>query len=343
MKIKLLLAAFLFSFVLGSWAQEKTEEEKPKGKINGKVFMNYHLDTTGDEEQTSAFELTRAYLGYKYKFNDQFSAAILFDAGKNSGGSDYTIFIKNAKIDYQANSWLKLTGGIFGLTQFKVQEKFWGYRYLAKSLEDEYKFGSSADVGFMAAMKLTDGLTLDIFAVNGEGYQKLQDPSGKNRYGVNLIYKPTKNFILKAYYDTMKGIDVDDENENTIVSNIGFFAGFIIKDKFKIGGEYGLLQNGENYRDPAKGKDLKGMSFYSTYTINKRWNVFGRWDNLSSNTLPGEMMDWNISKDNSTYIAGVEFKPIKGVNTSINYRYTDYEDIERIENSFVYFNLEYFF
>ena len=328
---------------MASWSQEKTEEEKPKGKVTGKVFANYHFDASSDEEQTSAFELTRAYLGYKYKFNDKFSATILLDAGKGSGGSDYSVFIKNAKLDYKATKWLILSGGVIGMVHYKVQEKFWGYRYLYKSFADEHKFGSSADLGAMAAMKVAKGLTLDLLVVNGEGYKKLQDPKGKNRYGVNLVYKPNSNITLKAYYDTMKGIDVDDEDENTIVSNIAFFAGYNIKDKFRIGAEYNLLKVAETYKNAAKGKDLQGLSFYSTYVINEKWYVFGRYDDLSSNALDGETMDWNYSDDGSTIIGGVEFKPTKNVNTSVNYRHTDYKDSARGEDSFVYFNLEFYF
>ena len=343
MKLKLLLTVLIVLISFVSWGQDKNEEEKPKGKITGKVFANYHFDASSDEEQTSAFELTRVYLGYKYKFNSKFSATILLDAGKGSDGSDYSVFVKNAKLDYKAADWLTLSGGMFGMKQFKDQEVFWGYRYIYKSLDDEYKFGSSADLGAMAAFKVAKGLTLDLLVVNGEGYKKLQDPKGKNRYGANLVYKPNSNIILKAYYDTMKGIDVDDEDENTIVNNIALFAGYTIKDKFRIGAEYNMLQNGETYKKAAKGKDREGLSFYSTYVINEKWNVFGRYDDVSSNTLEGEMMAWNYMDDGNTIIGGVEFKPTKNVNTSINYRHTDYEDTDNGEDSYVYVNLEFKF
>ena len=42
---------------------------------------------------------------------------------------------------------IKTWFGLFDMLQFKVQEKFWGYRYLYKSYMDEYRFGSSADLG----------------------------------------------------------------------------------------------------------------------------------------------------------------------------------------------------
>lgn len=224
MKLKLLFAALAIFPIISLFAQN--DDEEPKGKINGKVFFNYHLDATKDVPQTSAFELTRAYLGYKYKFDNKFSATVLLDAGKNSAGSNHTVFIKNAKLDFKADNWITLSAGVFGMKQFKDQEKFWGYRYLYKSLADEYKFGTSADLGFMAALKLNNQLTIDILIVNGEGYKELQDTSGNTRLGANLVYKPSENWVLKAYYDTMKGFDDVDGTKETTVNNIALFAGY---------------------------------------------------------------------------------------------------------------------
>jgi len=340
MKLKLTIVLIFFA-LLNLHAQETKSE--PKGAVTGKVFFNYHFDATKDAEQSDAFEIKRAYLGYKYTFNDKFSATILLDAGKGSAGSDYSVFVKNAKLDYEVDSWLTLSAGLFGMIQFDDQEKFWGYRYILKSFDDEYEFGPSADLGVGAAVKLSDHLKMDFVIVNGEGYKKLQDPSGNNRYGAALVYTPSKSWIFKAYYDTMKGIDVDDISKETTINNIAFFAGYKVSGHFRLGAEYNLMQNGIAYKKPAKDKDLQGLSFYSTYNINEKWNIFGRYDQLSSNKLSGETTDWNYSEDRNYIIAGLEFKPIKGVNTSVNYRYTDFKDPLNNNASLFYFNLEFYF
>lgn len=340
MKFKLSIIALILSGTFHTTAQEI--DSAPFGKITGKVFFNYHMDMTEDVEQSSAFELTRAYLGYKYQFNNKFSATILLDAGRGSLASSHSVFIKNAKLDYKADSWITLSAGIFGMKQFKEQENFWGYRYLYKAFADEYKLGTSADLGAMAAIKIDDDLKMDLLVVNGEGYKRLQDASGNTRVGVNLVYSPG-NWIFKAYYDTMKGKDVDDDTKITTVNNVVFFAGYKIKDRFRIGAEYNLMQNGITYNVPAQDKDLQGLSFYSTYDINKKWNVYGRYDMLSSNTISRETRDWNFSEDGNTIIAGFEFKPTKGVNTSVNYRFTDFEDSVNNNASLIYFNLEFYF
>jgi hypothetical protein len=329
-----------FLLILTTLTVFSQEENKPKGVVIGKVFFNYHIDTTKDAVQSSAFELTRTYLGYKYNFSDKLSATLLFDSGKGSGNSDFSLFVKNAKLDYKADSWLTLSVGLFGLKQFKDQEKFWGYRYLYKSFNDKYKFGSSADAGVMAAMKISDKLKIDVLIVNGEGYKKLQDASGYTRLGTNLVYTPSKSWIFKAYYDTMKGKDADNI---TTVSNIALFAGYKLNDKFRIGAEYNIIQNGITYKNVAKGKNQKGLSFYSTYNINKKWNVFGRYDQISSNRLSNQINNWNYTKDGNTIIAGFEFKPTDKINTSINYRLTNFEDATNNNTSLIYFNLEFAF
>jgi hypothetical protein len=332
-----LIALFTITVVT---AQEKTE---PKGDVIGKVYFNYHLNTTKDATQSGAFELNRAYFGYKYKFDDRFSAQILLDAGKNLGGSNYTVFIKNAKLDYKASEWLTLTAGVFGLKQFSEQEKFWGYRYLYKSFDDLYGLGASADLGVMASFEINEKLALDLLIVNGEGFTNLQDQTGNNRYGINVVYNPINSLTLKAYFDSMKAVDDFIETKETTITNLAFFAGYKLDEVFKIGAEYNIMKNGITYREPAEGRDLDGYSFYGTYFINQKWNVFGRYDIVNSNTVHYETEPWNILENGDTIIAGVEYKPIKNINTSLNFRNYNFDE-ESIKNqSFIYLNLEFYF
>jgi len=183
---------------------------------------------------------------------------------------------------------------------------------------------------------------MEFFKVKKKILKKLLDASGKTRFGVNLVYMPNSNWMFKAYYDTMKGIDVDNDTKITTVNNIALFIGYKT-NRFRIGAEYNLMQNGITYKDPAKNKDLQGLSFYSTYNLNEKWNMFGRYDSLSSNTLSGETVGWNFSDDGNTIIAGFEFKPTKGVNTSVNYRFTDFKDASNNNAPLIYFNLEFYF
>ena len=231
------------------------------GEPHFKAFWNYHYDFTENTIQTSAFELSRVYLGYKYSFNESVSAKITYDIGKNSAGSSHTAFLKIAQLDWKVNSKFKLSMGMIGGKQFNDQEKIWGYRYLYKTLQDEYKFGSSADLGVNAEIKISDKLTSNVFIVNGEGYKNVQDEDGNQRFGTNLIYKLNKNITTKIYYDTHAVVD------SKAINNIGIFAGYK-SDKFRFGAEYNEMQNGETYKTASENHTLKGLSFYSSYILN---------------------------------------------------------------------------
>ena len=314
-----------------------------KGKVTGTVFFNYHRDMTKDALQKSAFEIDRAYLGYDYTFSDKFSAKVTLDVGKDNV-SDFTYYLKAAQLDYKAASWAKLSTGMIVLNQFSDQEKFWGYRYIYKSFQDQHSFGTSADLGFNSELSLHKTLKMNLFALNGEGYKKVQDLYGKYKIGGNLVFTPTEKITLKAYYSEQdsKKLVGTDVVENPKVSNLAFFAGFDMKT-FRVGGEYNIMNNGKKFTDAAEDHDLSGFSIYTTYVINKKVELFARYDKLESNKVGTAAANWNASKDGSALLAGIQFAPIKGVKSSLNYRSWNYELATAEDTSMLYLNLEFKF
>ena len=304
------------------------------GEPHFKAFWNYHYDFTENTIQTSAFELSRVYLGYKYSFNESVSAKITYDIGKNNAGSSHTAFLKIAQLDWKVNSKFKLSMGMIGGKQFNDQEKIWGYRYLYKTLQDEYKFGSSADLGVNAEIKISDKLTSNVFIVNGEGYKNVQDEDGNQRFGTNLIYKLNKNITTKIYYDTHAVVN------SKAINNIGIFAGYK-SDKFRFGAEYNEMQNGETYKTASENHILKGLSFYSSYILNDKFELFIRYDKLSSNTIGGSNSNWNYENDGALNMIGLEYKAVKGVKFSLNSRIFSYTDSNINDSSLIYLNAEF--
>jgi len=305
-----------------------------KGQPHFKVFWNYHYDYTENTEQVSAFELTRVYLGYKYKFDDKFSAKITYDIGKNDAGSNHTAFIKIAQLDYKINPSVKISMGLIGGKQYKDQENHWGYRYIYKMLQDENKFGPSADLGINAEFKISKILMANLFVVNGEGYKNLQDDDGNQRFGMSLIYNPLKKLTTKFYYDTHAS-----ENSKSL-NNIAFFAGYKT-DSWRIGAEYNKMENGTNYKTAIDDHNLDGISFYGSYVFNNKVEIFARFDEISSNILTGHDNSWNYNKDGALMLFGVQYVAAKGVKFSVNSRNFNYinDDIE--DSSFIYFNAEF--
>ena len=303
MKTKLILAGILACIGISAQAQTAKVEE-PKGKAIVQVFGNFHTGF-GSENDNRGFELERSYLGYEYNLGKGLTVKGVMDIGKSSDVSDYQriAYIKNAMVQWKTGK-LTLIGGLISTTQFNFQEKFWGYRYVMKSFQDQYKFGNSADLGISAAYKLADRITADAIIVNGEGYKKIQKNDGLN-YGLGVTLTPVKGFQIRLY----GGLNESEEEGKKDVSNMAAFMGY--KDEqFTIGAEYNYMKNASNKEDA----DQSGYSIFASVNLSEDNSLFARFDELHSKN------DWNISKDESAAIFGAQFKLGKYVKIAPNFR-----------------------
>ncbi|MEN8225700.1 MAG: hypothetical protein ABFS05_10115 [Bacteroidota bacterium] len=301
---KLLLIAILAISVIEVQAQD--EDFKPHGKPVIKVFADYHSIFT-DGEAKNAFRITRAYVGYQYSFSKNFSAKVVMDFGDPAFGKfQLTAYLKNAYLKYKYNK-LTASFGMIGTTGFKVQEDFWGYRYIYKSFQDAYRLNPSADLGLTVKYDFFDFLSADFSLFNGDGYKIIKvDTALKVAGGVTAT--PLKGLILRVYYDYMKR----EAPEQTI----SVFAGYTFK-KIRLGGEYNHQLNHGMIKD----KDFSGYSIYSAYQLHKRWSVFARYDNLYSEKMEStDENPWNFDVDGQLIMAGFDYSPVKGVKLAINYR-----------------------
>ena len=326
-KIKFILTIFIIFIGFEIYSQQN------KGQVSTRVYWNFNKDFTKDAPRKNAFEIKRAYFGYEYRINDNISSKVTFDIGKNSAGSDYTAFLKIAQLDWKIKNNLKLSIGMIGNKQFKFQESIWGYRYMYKTFQDENKFGSSADLGVNAEIKLSDKINLNLFALNGEGYKNVQDDNGFIKIGGNLIYEFDNGFSAKIYYDSQPSI----ENFNLV--NTGYFIGYE-KEKTRIGLEYNEMLNGKTYKDPSKDHSLSGFSGYISQTLSKNATIFFRYDSLGSNILSGSLDAWNSGKDGNLMILGFEHVVTKGFKLNLNYRNYNYNDTSINNKSMVFINAE---
>ena len=303
MKTKVILAGLLACIGITAQAQDvKTEE--PKGKAIVQVFGNFHTGF-GAENDDRGFELERSYFGYEYNFGNGLSAKAVMDIGKSSDVSDYQriAYIKNAMVTWKKGG-LTLNGGLISTTQFNFQEKFWGYRYIMKSFQDEYKFGSSADLGISAAYKFADWVSADAIIVNGEGYKKIQKNDGLN-YGLGVTLTPVKGFQIRLY----GGLNESGEDNKKDIANLAAFVGYK-HEKFTTGAEYNQMWNA-SYTD---GADQNGYSIFASAKLSKIADIYARFDDLYSKN------DWNIKKDECAAILGAQFKLGKYVKIAPNFR-----------------------
>ena len=303
MKKNFIMAGLLTCIGITAQAQGiKTEE--PKGKAIVQVFGNFHTGF-GAENDDRGFELERSYLGYEYNLGSGLSVKGVMDIGKSSDVGDYQriAYIKNAMVSWKTGN-LTLNGGLISTTQFNLQEKFWGYRYIMKSFQDEYKFGSSADLGISAAYKFANWISADLIIVNGEGYKKIQNNDGLN-YGLGVTLTPLKGFQVRLY----GGLNESAEDGKKDITNMAAFMGYK-HEKFAIGAEYNYMMNA-SYKEDA---DQSGYSVFASVNLPKDVSLFARFDDLNSKN------DWNEAKDESAAILGAQFKLGKYVKIAPNFR-----------------------
>ena len=306
MKKIFLIVVMLLSVgvVLNAQETQDATKNEPKGQAIIQVFGNFHTGFGADNDDRG-FELDRSYLGYQYNLDDGLQVKAVLDVGQSNDVDDYhrIAYIKNAQVTWKSGRWT-LDGGLISTTQFKVQEKHWGYRYIMKSFQDEYKFGSSADLGISVAYKFNDVVSADAIIVNGEGYKKVQEKDGL-QYGLGATVSPVKGLTLRVYGSLNESAQKGAKD----AYNWAAFASYQ-NDRFSLGAEYNIYQN-TGFVDDA---DQYGLSVYGTAHLSKAVDVFARYDYLTSKD------DWNIGKDESAAILGAQFKVCKYVKIAPNFR-----------------------
>lgn len=322
---RILISVVLIAICLSSFGQEEKKKFQIKGQPIVTVFANYHAGI-GSANKESGFALDRAYFGYQFSLTEKLGGKVVFDIGSTKvSGSDLerVAYVKNALLTWKTGDFT-LDFGLIGLEQFNVQEKFWGYRYILKSFQDEYKFGSSADMGILGKYKFTKWLSADLTISNGEGYKKLNGDN-KYRYAAGVTVTPIESLTLRAYYD-LAGKNIEGDNAKD-QQNLAFFAGY--KNKcFSIGAEYNQMFNTKFKED----QDQSGYSLYSTVKLADKFDLFGRYDNLTSKD------DWSKA-DGQRILAGIQYSPIKLLKIAPNF--TNWNPYSGKSNAYVYLNIEF--
>lgn len=299
---RFLLSLSIALLSLTAIAQEKTFQFNGKPIVT--LFTNVHTGF-GNAKKDAGFDLERSYLGYAFQVTKKLSGKVVFDIGPSKvEGSDLEriAYIKNAMLTWETGNFT-LNFGLISLVQFNLQEKFWGYRYIRKSFQDEYKFNSSADMGVIGKYKFTSWFSADLNLINGEGYKKI-NKDNHFRYGTGITLNLHKNLLFRVYGDLYNGNG--DESENQYSSAL--FLGYKNK-RFSAGAEYNRLFN-TGFNDKH---DQTGYSVYTSVNLSPKFTLFGRYDNLSSRYHYS-------SSDQQFGLVGLQYSPNKYLKLSPNYQ-----------------------
>lgn len=307
------------------------EDEKPHGEPIIRIFTNFHTGIFSEDDD-AAFEIRRAYFGYRYFLTPRYEIALKLDIGSPNDASEYSLlrrfaYFKNAYLRYK---YKKLTTqfGIVDVYSFSLQEAYWAHRYIEKSFMDEFEFGPAADLGWSISYEFTDRVNADFGIYNGEGYTKLQaDNAFKAGLGVSVF--PLKGLVLRVYGDYIRN--------GAVQTTFAGFAGYKYRDKFIGGVEYNYQMN-NNY---SEGQDKYGYSAYGSWNFTSNWQVFARFDQVYSNVLPDEEQPWDLASDGSRMIGGIQYSPIRQVKIALNYQdWVPYAK-NAANASYLYLNFEY--
>jgi len=326
MKKSLLTIFTMLGLAICTLNAQETEQFKPSGKTEVLIFTDLN-NTSVNSKSLSKFEITRAYFGYGYNFSKAFSGRVVLDFGNPGVGSlAYTAFIKYGYMQYQENN-LTVKFGLIGTTQFDVQEKFWGNRYIMKSFQDQFGMGPSADFGMSVAYKFNDIISADAILQNGEGYKAVEADSVM-KVGVGVTIHPVKELTIRGYYDNMSKNGVAQQNT-------ALMAGYANKT-FNLALEYNTQSNNK-YKS---GYNFGGYSVYGTLFFNAKTAVLARYDNLSSKDNTGKATSWNFAKDGSQFLVGFQWTPVKGIRITPNYQVWTPRDGTKTNTSAVFMNVE---
>lgn len=296
-----IITALLLATCLGINAQEK--EKKARGRAIVQIYTNFHSGF-GAVNDDRGFALDRSYIGYEYMPGRGLTLKGVLDVGQSSDVNDYQriAYIKNAFVGWR---WRRLTlnGGLIPTTQFNYQENFWGYRYVYNSFQDQYGFGSSADLGISASYHFAKWIEADVIIANGEGFRRVQVEDGL-LYGIGTTITPFRGMSFRLYASINEGSDGAKD-----IVNYAMFAGYRHR-YFSVALEYNIMRNSNR----MAGKNLYGFSLYATGTLNRWLDIYARTDGLMSGD------DWNEQNDEIAIIAGAQFKLGRYIKIAPNFR-----------------------
>lgn len=305
-----------------------TQEVAPYGKPSAELFADFHKAITGTDNKTG-FSIKRAYFGYTYFYNTNFSGSMIVDIGTPedlSFGSKprrYAHF-REASISYNYEK-LNITLGITGTKISAYQQKFWGKRYLALPYQSLNGYGTVADLGLSVTYKISSKVEADFTAMNGEGYSNIQ-ADNFIKYSGGLTLEPIKSVSVRLYADH---IALEDISQTTLVG----FAG--VKNKiFNFGAEFSFKSN----LDKTVGHHAWGISGTGGIYLTEKNEIFGRMDYSTSVTVPGEATQWNYTNDGIFVIGGLQHTFNPAVKISLNYQIYTPEDVSKSVTDGIYVN-----
>jgi hypothetical protein len=305
-KLRLLLVALALCQVLNS------QSVLNQGKPIAEIFTDFHCNLD-DTAKTTGFGLNRAYLGYNFLPQGNFSGTIIVTIGNPDDLPAGSIrrryaYFREASLTWTKNN-LNISFGITGTRLFDYQQKFWGKRYLANTYQSINGYGYVADLGVALDYKFSELVRGDITIMNGEGYCDIQLDNGV-RTSAGLTITPSKKLAIRLYGDIA---DPKGKWQCTLIGFVGFRNELVT-----IGGEISY----KSKLDMVPGHNSWGISGTGGINIFKNTELFVRYDHSASVTVTGENTQWNYLHDGDFCILGLQHTFSENVKMALDYQGT---------------------
>lgn len=328
----IIFTIFIYYSLICLSTNHNNDSLKYAGKPLLLIYSSFYKGISKDVKESN-FDVKRAYLGYEIYLQDGFSAKVQLDIGAPDDDSKYSLikrgaYFKNAGIKYNYK-FLIVNFGIIENQEHKIQEEYWGKRYIFKTFLDEYRFFPSSDLGINANFKINKLLNIEAGMMNGE-YLNFQ--SGFKKYVYNVcINFDLNNKLISKLYSTYTA-----KNYPTFTN--GLFLAYNPIPKLKMAGEANIKAE----LVMSKYCYLYGASIFIDFALSNKINIFCRSDFLNSNITSFDDTYTHNSYLNNGYaiISGAEYKINKFIRLSLNYQDWRPFDKRNKTKTYLFLNLE---
>ncbi len=204
----------LLLFLCGSTALPTAHAQVTgTGSLKGRAYFDLSkgLGDTNSEEFTFGFR--RIYFQYEMRMSETVTGRFLTDAAREADGT-MRVFMKHAYVDWQAGERLTLRAGEQGTIMFGEIENIWGYRALAKTMQNEFGFRETADLGLSGRWRPDDRIQVNAMMSNGEGFKAPDDDAFRKAWEIQGIIRPVEG-VLVSLHAGSNGFDGDGDPATT--------------------------------------------------------------------------------------------------------------------------------
>lgn len=270
----------------------------------GDYFYNVQRDTLAttlnnavlnDAKDLNGFKYRRIYLTYDYKFDSRFSTKINLESDQeaNTSNGKFGFFVKDANLKWDSvcNN-ISLQVGIISTPTFVSSEKWWGHRYLEKTITDLRKIEGSRDFGVSLNGSTNNNKFFYTIMLGNNSGNKVEADRFKSIYAT-MGYNVSKNMVLSLSYThhfLKRSLDLYDtltpirwlNKDNSLIT---FFVGYKKENKFSSGIElfYQTFNNNFNTGQAFDTYHSYGATFYADVYLNDKLSLTGRVDYYEPN------------------------------------------------------------